>query len=215
MKKKLSKFLAVLLIIFFIGLIFSFLKGNIGWSCGNNLNDSRDGSIYKTTKIGDQCWMAENLNYKTSTGSWCYIDNEEKCEVYGRLYSNNAAQLSCPEGWKLPSDEEWEELEVYLGMIPFDTGRPGWRASGDVGDKLKSSLNWDGSNTYGFAGIPGGYRLKSGGFYGLDIFGRWWTSTTRENRAWRRHLDPGQPGIFRSIHDIDFGYSVRCLKSEN
>lgn len=215
MKKNISKVLIILVIILLIGLIFSFLKNSIGWSCGNDFIDVRDGSIYKTTQIGEQCWMAENLNYELTSGSWCYGEKQENCEIYGKLYDNDAAQVACPDGWKLPSDSEWEQLEIYLGMIPFDTGRPGWRVSGYVGDKLKSSLNWDGSNSYGFGGLPGGYRLTDGGFYGLDIFGRWWTSTTRESRAWRRHLDPGQLGIFRSIHDTSFGYSVRCLKVED
>lgn len=215
MKKNIPKLLVVIVIILFIGLLFSFLKSSISWSCGNNLLDERNGIVYGTTKIGDQCWLADNLNYELTTGSWCYDNKEENCDIYGRLYDNDAAQVACPDGWILPSDSDWEELEIYLGMIPFDTGRPGWRASGDVGDKLKSSLNWDGSNEYGFGGIPGGYRLIDGNFYGLNIFGRWWTSTTRENRAWRRHLDPDQPGIFRSIHDVGFAYSVRCLKVDS
>ncbi len=214
MKKNIPKILAVLLIVIFIGVVFSVLRSTVGWSCNDNFIDNRDGIVYKTTKIGEQCWIAENLNYITPE-SWCYNNRRENCDVYGRLYSNDAAQLSCPDGWKLPSDKDWEELETYLGMVSFDTGRPGWRISGDVGDKLKSSLNWDGSNSYGFGGIPGGYRLKDGGFYGLNIFGRWWTSTTKENRAWRRHLDPGQLGIFRSIHDVGFGYSVRCIKVDS
>lgn len=197
-----------LLVVFYI-----IILSTATWSCGDNLIDERDGNIYRTTVIGAQCFMADNLNYLASN-SWCYNEDDFFCERYGRLYDNSSANHSCPEGWHLPSDNEWEELEVFLGMVPFDTGRPGWRISGEVGDKLKSSLYWDGSNSHGFDGLPGGYRLLDGRFYGADIFGRWWTSTTSGNRAWRRHLDPNQPGIFRSIHDTGFGYSVRCVKTE-
>ncbi len=213
-KKKKGALLGVALIgVLSLILIISFTFSR-EWECGDPLHDKRDGEIYRTTKIGEQCFMAENLSYRAPGGSWCYNDDERYCEEYGRLYSNATAQKACPDGWHLPSDKEWEELEIYLGMIPFDTGRPGWRVSGDVGDKLKSSLRWDGSNSYGFNGLPGGYRLLDGSYYGARIFGRWWTSTTSEGRAWRRHLDPKEVGIFRSIHDVNFGYSVRCIKTE-
>ena len=77
--------------------------------------DARDGKIYKTVKIGDQVWMAENLNYDAGEGSWCYKDSLSNCEKYGKLYTWEAARRSAPKGWHLPSKEEFETLLNSLG----------------------------------------------------------------------------------------------------
>ncbi len=90
------------------------------------LVDARDGQSYKTVKIGDQIWMAENLNYATD-GSWCYDNDPANCAVYGRLYKRDVAINASPEGWHLPSGEEWETLADYLG---------GWEVAGN---KMKST----------------------------------------------------------------------------
>ena len=76
-----------------------------------SLTDSRDGKTYKTVKIGEQVWMAENLNYK-AMGSFCYEDDASFCEQYGRLYTWDVAQNVCPDGWRLPSESEWGALTV-------------------------------------------------------------------------------------------------------
>ncbi len=77
--------------------------------------DHRDGKCYKWIKIGSQIWMAENLNYLSSSGSWCYDDLISNCNIYGRLYDWETAMTACPIGWHLPSSEEWESLTLYLG----------------------------------------------------------------------------------------------------
>lgn len=71
-----------------------------------SLYDSRDDKTYKTMQIGKQVWMVGNLNYNAS-GSTCYKDSNSNCDKYGRLYNWETAMTICPEGWHLPSDEEW------------------------------------------------------------------------------------------------------------
>ncbi len=77
--------------------------------------DSRDGKIYITVKIGNQTWMAENLNFTTAEGSWCYENDSTYCEKYGRLYSWETAREVCPAGWHLPSKSEFETLLSNVG----------------------------------------------------------------------------------------------------
>ncbi len=80
----------------------------------NTLKDTRDNKIYKTTKIGEQVWMAENLKFE-APGSTCYDNKPENCDKYGRFYNWNEAMKSCPDGWHLPSKEEWTKLKESLG----------------------------------------------------------------------------------------------------
>ena len=105
------------------------------------ITDSRDGQEYLTVKIGKQWWFAENLNYETEN-SWCH-----ECETYGRMYRYEAAMKACPEGWHIPSVNEWKELITTLG-------------GGDIaGGKMKSTEKWrtpnvGADNSSGFSAIP-------------------------------------------------------------
>lgn len=148
--------------------------------------DNRDGRPYKTVKIGNQVWMAENLAYLPQVGPpdnsggqdavkkpFYYVygyhgDNVAEAKKnpnylrYGVLYTWNAAKNACPPGWHLPSDEEWKELEKNLGMSKTDVDEKMFRLSGNVGLKLKSKSIWKipGSNEVEFAAIPGGFRFS-------------------------------------------------------
>jgi len=145
-----------------------------------SFTDSRNGQKYKTLKIGNQTWMAENLNYRTGS-SWCYDDNSSNCNKYGRLYTWNAALNACPNGWHLPSDAEWTTLTNYLGGASV------------AGTKMKSTSGWidggNGTNESGFSALPGGYRNSSGSFYFLGETGIFWSSTEYNSYyAWLRYL---------------------------
>ena len=158
------------------------------------LADNRDGQTYKTVKIGDQWWMAENLNYETDS-SFCYKDSDEYCEKYGRLYTWDAVVDVCPDGWRLPSKVEWETL--------FDA--VGGRAT--AGKMLKST-----------SGGKGGYRVKGGGYLyeGAHTFFRSSTvsSTEINNGPYCAFLDfNADYAAGMSSDDYNnYGFSVRCVK---
>ena len=133
------------------------------------MTDPRDGQTYKTTTIGSQVWMAENLNYVTvggvaddGVGSKCELNNPQYCNIGGRLYTWNAAKNVCPEGWRLPSRDDFELLlSTVSDNVFYYQGDDG---AVDIEDndaeKLKSqvvalwSWSWNGTDDYGFSAIP-------------------------------------------------------------
>ncbi|HSQ42147.1 MAG TPA: FISUMP domain-containing protein [Fibrobacteraceae bacterium] len=146
--------------------------------------DSRDENWYRIVKIGDQIWMAENLNYDTLNGtkSWCYNNTDSYCTTYGRLYTWDAVMAGsessekspsgvkgiCPEGWHVPSSAEWDTLANYAGG----------EDSAQIKLQAVSTL-WltnTGTDLYGFSALPGGsYDGSSFNYVGNS--GYWWTAT--------------------------------------
>jgi len=120
--------------------------------------DSRDGKVYATVKIGSQTWMAQNLEYRTKTGTRAWGDDMGNVKKYGYLYDWAAAREACPKGWRLPSDADWKMLELHLGMAPDEFEKNRKRAEG-LGLKLKSATGWyengNGNNGSGFNALPG------------------------------------------------------------
>ena len=178
------------------------------------LVDQRDGQSYKTLKISHRWWMAENLNYTTQSGSMSYMDDPVYAETFGRLYLWNAAMIACPEGWQIPSDDEWKQLELELGLTEEQVDQTGLRGN-DVGDQMK-----EGGGS-GFDALYGGYYR---GFMPPYRFGhvhndtRFWTSTKdqdQETHVWRRFLMVGDDGIDRNITWTTNGNSVRCIKTNH
>ena len=177
------------------------------WIEYGKLTDARDGKTYKTVEIGSQVWMAANLNYKMDS-SYCYEDDANNCDKYGRLYTWSAALKVCPSGWHLPSKTEWETLNDAAGGLSI------------AGRELKSRSGWkdggNGNDAFGFSALPAGYD----GFFKDDhvdngFYARFWSSTEiDEDIAFAR--------IF--AYDVDFGsegllgkkswLSVRCLKDD-
>lgn len=185
--------------------------------------DIRDGQTYKFVLVGNQTWMAENLNY-TTPDSWCYADSVGNCQIYGRLYTWGAAMKACPDNWHLPSDDEWKILEQFIGMTTDEADKILYRGEGK-GTILKSKVGWrssdfqdPGYNTVDFNALPSGLRLFSdGSFAGKGKEGRWWTSTTEiwkgNTYAFRRLIYFDKSGIDRDAATLTLGFSVRCLRN--
>jgi uncharacterized protein (TIGR02145 family) len=166
--------------------------------------DSRNGRTYKVVKIGTQTWMAENLTYQTADSSWCYENDNSKCNTYGRLYAWNAARTACPSGWHLPSRAEWEELVTFAG------------GSSTAGRYLKSTGGWynngNGTDTYGFSALSGGYRNTGGGFYDAGYYGGWWVATEGGGgNAYGLGMYYGYDSVDEYYVNKGDGWSVRCL----
>ena len=144
-----------------------------------SLTDERDGQVYKIVKIGSQVWMAENLNYATDSGSYCYEDSLKYCDKYGRLYKIDAAKEACPAGYHLPSLNEYITLLKAVGgsetrygkTAPRDPGYPAY--SEEASQALRSTVEWPdsgysatgmrelkGLDAYGFSVLPSGFREK-------------------------------------------------------
>ena len=183
----------------------------------NILIDSRDSVTYETiTMIGKE-WMKENLSYNVGEGCWAYDNNENNVSTFGRLYTWNAAKKACPKGWHLPTDDEWKELEMALGMNQSEADKKGWRGTNE-GTKLKTTSSWNkkgnGNNESGFSALPGGFRF-SGGYYigSIGNFAYWWSATENDTKyAWHRWLHFDETKINRDLSDKELGFSVRCVK---
>jgi len=173
----------------------------------NTFTDTRDGQTYKTVKIGEQTWMAQNINYQTQTGqSWCYGNDNSKCNEYGRLYDWNTAKTVCMPGWHLPSRQEWSNLVNVAG--------------GDkkAGKKLKAKNGWNnkgnGTDGFGFSALPGGYRYYSpGAFRYAGYGGDWWTATEiGADLAYTRAMYYGYDYVREDNYLKSCGFSVRCVQ---
>ena len=189
------------------------------------MTDPRDGMVYKTTTIGGQVWMAENLNYFDIEGAassikndWCYWDKPENCESAGRLYTWNVAQRICPEGWRLPTKSDWESLLQEVGADSLNEIL--WKGS----SKLKSKSGWenDGSGTddFGFTALPAGMKFTTSTQDGFTYHGcssLMWAATeadggAADSLAYHMYLDcSNDNAIVNTVRKIN-GLSVRCVK---
>jgi uncharacterized protein (TIGR02145 family) len=186
-----------------------------------SFTDPRDSAVYHFVNIGLQSWMLENLNYPVDdgTGSWCYKNDPDNCSDYGRLYGWDAALKACPPGWHLPTDQEWKELERFLGMKPSEADSTGWRESGHTGIQIKATWDWNsggtGENTSRFTALPSGFREPDGQFFYIgDITNFWTAGYTDENHAWGRGLIYYKTGIYRWKYQKGEAFSVRCIMNK-
>jgi uncharacterized protein (TIGR02145 family) len=192
-----------------------------------------NGTTYKTVKIGDQVWMAENLKTTryndgseikiitdatawsgVKTGAYCWYKNDESTykDTYGAIYNGYAASsgMICPTGWHVPAREDLEKLREFTGD------------SIKGGGKLKESgtVHWlapnkGADNSTGFTALPAGMRYFEGSFTALSSFtGIWSSSDTGAKDLWYMSLYYGD-AIFTMGHlTKNHGYSIRCIKDQ-
>ena len=189
----------------------------------STFTDPRDGKTYRTVKLGERIWMAENLNYEIKDSlvsncdenggcdmgfptnrpqSWCNGNEQENCDKYGRLYNFEAAKVACPPGWSLPEVEEWPERGNGGHPAFLDYAVVGWGG---------------GKDTYGFTVLPAGeYRASSQSFLEPGRFAFFWTSTIdnlNHDCPTMIHFGNGSEGMVSvCADDENNGLSVRCVK---
>jgi uncharacterized protein (TIGR02145 family) len=193
---------------------------------GNAIIDTRNSQRYRTVKIGNKTWMAENLNYKTDN-SWCCENNERYCNEYGRLYSGRYARLTeniCPSGWHLSTIQEWKDLIDAAG------------GKKEAGKKLRSKKGWcgtewdeklakkiekyKGTDDFGFSALPGGKRsgYKPSGsddyVYRFTSYLCWgyWMAAGGNDAIYMEYNTSSVKEVYGRYY-ID-AYSVRCVQDD-
>ncbi len=167
---------------------------------------------------------AQAINGAGSSTCWSELcDEVANFEDYGRLYNWHAvddARGLCPSSWHVPTDGEWMTLEMELGMSSSEANSTGTRGSGQ-GAMMKASgtdsPGWDGTNSSGFSGLPGGTRRDYGLFDGGGSVAHFWSSSQETLNAWMRGLVPndapsGSLGVYRYTVSQRYGFSVRCVR---
>jgi uncharacterized protein (TIGR02145 family) len=148
--------------------------------------------------------MAENLNYVTDLGSFCHSNDYDNCFKYGRLYTWETAYFVCPDGWRLPTNEDWDLLTDFIGE--------------NAGQKLKSDQGWtgnyNGSNAVDFNALPASYYTEYGEFMALGGYAFFWTATDNpDNTAWSIMLSYNRDIVETNFYNKANAFSVRCLKN--
>ena len=183
-------------------------------SCSESFTDSRDGQSYGVVKIGEQTWMAENLNFETA-GSFCPEGDSRNCKRLGRLYSWAEARSVCPDGWRLPTKEDFEALVAATSENAAQSS-----SQSRAGLALKSSVGWfkkgNGSDALGFRALPAGYRGADGKFDGIGGYAYFWSVTedseNRESNAFYLFLSFSSDAASINAFAKEDYRSVRCVK---
>ena len=202
---------------------------------------------FDSIKIGNQEWMTRNLDVDrfrngdliphaesneewkkagdNEQPAWCYYDNDpENGKKYGKLYNwfavNDPRGLA-PEGWHVPTAEEWTSLVEFLGGKDIASYKmkslEGWEESKDKDDKIQ---NGNGDNSSKFNGLPGGYRNSDGSFFNIRNGAFFWSATENDfNTAWYRSLFISNGNVYRNnffyiYNNKSVGASVRCLRDD-
>ena len=197
--------------------VFSFLLS----ACSESFTDSRDGQSYDVVKNGNLTWMAENLNFET-TGSFCPEGDSRNCKRLGRLYSWAEAKSVCPDGWRLPTKEDFESLVGAMSEDAAQSLSPSLAQSSSqsrAGAMLKAKDGWfkkgNGSDALGFRALPAGYRGADGKFDGIGGYAYFWSATedaeNRESNAFYLFLSFSSDAASINAFAKEDYRSVRCV----
>jgi uncharacterized protein (TIGR02145 family) len=200
------------------GVVYEFLDVQI---C-NQIWMGRDLDVYKY-RNGDTIPEVRDLSQwrKLTTGAWCYYNNDSlKGKIYSKLYNwyavNDPRGLA-PEGWHIPTDAEWYELENCLGGEHDAGSKLKTIGTIELGDGLWQSPNAGATNESGFSGLPNGYRSNDGIFWANGSYGIWWSSTESiddPSFVWYRVLNYGNTSVTRANDLKVCGFSVRCVRDK-
>jgi uncharacterized protein len=206
-----------------------------------------DGNVYQVVQIGNQVWVAENLkvtHYEDGTAitnvtddatwgaltteAYCIFNNNASNEVdtYGALYNWYAATDSrniAPAGWHVPTDDEWKELEMYLGMSQSEADTEGSSRGTNEGSKLADNANlWNSGalendsefGSSGFTALPVGYRsYNTGNFLSMGQYADFWSATEGDSsKAWYRTLNYNDSGVSRYDYNMRAGFAIRLVR---
>lgn len=204
----------------------------------NTLKDKRDGQTYKTVKVGDQTWMAENLNYAYNeptegldSSSFCYNNSADSCAKYGRLYLWSAAMDSAAvfsdDGKGCSYDGSCSASGIVRGVCPEGWHLPSkaeWNTlfsavggSNTAGTMLMSQTGWynsgNGKDAYGFSALLAGSRISNGSFLSVGNSAYFWSSSEYDSiYAYYMVLSYGSEYANLSHGSRNYAFSVRCLK---
>ena len=195
------------------------------------------GENYETVEIGDQCWMAENLNIgsmiqnttnQTDNGTiekYCYNNDTANCSAYGGLYKwdeamryteNSGSRGICPAGWHIPTDDEWKTLEGTVDS-QYGVGNPEWDQTGWRGYDVATKLRMEGDTC--FNALLGGITKENSSFYGINTATNFWTSNGLGTKAYEHGMSTSFPNpinkMFYDSKSMERGYSVRCIKDNS
>lgn len=221
--------------------IRAYATNSLGTGYGNELSftttDSTgtvtdiDGNTYRTVKINNLWWMAENLKVlhyrngveipnapdsvswvEATSGVYCnYNNNVSNVALYGRLYNwfavSDTGNLA-PEGWHVSTDADWQALVDYLGGETIAGGK-----LKEAGTVHWTTPNEGATNEYGFTALPGGFRFTTSEFYGIQAHGNFWTSTTNGAGGYYRFMHCTNTEVARYGCTPPGGFSVRCVRN--
>jgi uncharacterized protein (TIGR02145 family) len=191
--------------------------------CPEEIIDPRDGEKYRMVSSGNQCWMSENLRYGALMSSdmepesngivekYAYMNDNANLKKFGALYTWNElfdvpfSSINsglCPEGFHVPTDQEFAELEIGLGMSAGDSSLVGWRGN-EIGNKLKAPN--------GFNVLLSG-QLSNGTFHYMNEYEYLWTETLINGKPMRRTIGKNRHEVGRFFDSQYTGASVRCIR---
>ena len=208
--------------------------------CNNGtlyLTDTRDDNVYRVVSIGDQIWMAENLNYKTATGSYCNPYIADFCDTYGRLYTWTTAmdrstdecgpghvcdlgsgnvQGICPDGWHIPTQDEWKTL-----VINVDESLGGvWNKTNVAAKYLKTTTDWkifseiENKDTFGFSALPAGLANSSWDYGFVHDYADFWSASQSDDdsEVFVMELSYTTDRVMVTSSNKNQRSSIRCIR---